>query len=74
MRRDSEFKVLSDLDQQKALWIGLMGSKDPKPVALAFRLTLVQLAQTSERMQMAEVIQQAEESIDCKFEHCAAKA
>lgn len=38
------------------------------------RMALVHLVQTSKRLQIAGVIQQAEESIACKLEHGAAKA
>jgi hypothetical protein len=67
-------RVLSDLEQLEASWMDLMESKEPESVALAFRLALVHLAQSSKRLQVAGVIQQAEESIDCKREHGAAKA
>ena len=66
--------ALSDLEQLEEPWMGLMESKDPESVALAFRLALAHLVQTSKRLQIAVVIQQAEESIDCKPVHCAAKA
>ena len=66
--------ALSDLEQLEEPWMGLMESKDPESVALAFRLALAHLVQTSKRLQIAVVIQQAEESIDCKLVHGAAKA
>ena len=66
--------ALSDLEQLEEPWMGLMESKDPESVALAFRLALAHLVQTSKQLQIAVVIQQAEESIDCKPVHCAAKA
>ena len=66
--------ALSDLEQLEAPWMELMGSKDPESVAVAFRLALAHLVQTSKRLQIAGVIQQAEESIACKLEHGAAKA
>ena len=40
-----------------------MQSKDPESVALAFRLALAHLAQTSKQLQMADVIQAAEEKL-----------
>ena len=52
--------ALSDLEQLEEPWTALMQSKDPESVALAFRLALVHLAQTSKRIQMADVIQQDE--------------
>ena len=66
--------ALSDLEQLEEPWMGLMASKDPESVALAFRLALAHLVQTSKQLQIAVVIQQAEESIDCKLVHDAAKA
>ena len=66
--------ALSDLEQLEEPWMGLMESKDPESVALAFRLALAHLVQTSKQLQIAVVIQQAEESIDCKLVHDAAKA
>ena len=66
--------ALSDLEQLEEPWMGLMESKDPESVALAFRLALAHLVQTSKQLQIAGVIQQAEESIACKLEHGAAKA
>ena len=66
--------ALSDLEQLEEPWMGLMESKDPESVALAFRLALAHLVQTSKRLQIAVVIQQAEESIDCQLVHGAANA
>ena len=66
--------ALSDLEQLEEPWMGLMESKDPESVALAFRLALAHLVQTSKRLQIAVLIQKAEESIDCKLVHDAAKA
>ena len=66
--------ALSDLEQLEEPWMGLMESKDPESVALAFRLALAHLVQTSKQLQIAVVIQQAEESIDCQLVHGAAKA
>jgi len=66
--------ALSDLEQLEEPWMRLMESKDPESEALAFRLALAHLVQTSKRLQIAVVIQQAEESIDCKLVHGAAKA
>ncbi len=65
--------ALADLEQLEAPWMELLGSKDPESVAVAFSLALVHLVQTSKRLQMAGVIQQAEASISCKLEHSAAK-
>ena len=66
--------ALSDLEQLEEPWMGLMESKDPESVALAFRLALAHLVQTSKRLQIAVVIQQAEESINYKVVNGAAKA
>ena len=66
--------ALSDMEQLEEPWTRLMESKDPESVALAFRLALAHLVQTSKRLQIAVVIQQAEESTDCKLVHGAAKA
>ena len=52
--------ALSELEQLEQSWIGLMQLVHPESVALIFRLALVHLAQTSKRIQMADVIQQAE--------------
>ena len=49
------------LEQLEGPWLELMQSRDPESVALAFRLTLAHLAQTSKRLQMADVIQSVEE-------------
>ena len=40
-----------------------MQSKDPESVAMAFHLALAHLTQTSKRLQMADVIQTAEEHL-----------
>ena len=64
--------ALSDL-QMESQWMELMGSKDPESVEVAFRLALAHLVQTSKRLQIAGVIQQAEESIACKLEEGAAQ-
>ena len=66
--------ALSDLEQMESPWLECMGSKDPESVAVAFWLALAHLVQTSKRLQIAGVIQQAEESIACKLEQGAAKA
>ena len=52
--------ALSDLEQLEEPWMALMQSKDPESVAVAFRLALVHLTQTSKRLQMADVIQSVE--------------
>ena len=57
-------RVLSDLEQLEASWMDLMESKEPESVALAFRLSLVHLAQASKRFQMAAVIQESEQLLD----------
>ena len=49
-----------DLEQMEGPWLELMQSKDPESVAVAFRLVLAHLTQTSKRLQMADVIQSAE--------------
>ena len=41
--------ALSDLEQLEGLWLELMQSKDPESVALAFRLALAHLVQTSKQ-------------------------
>ncbi|QNJ26857.1 hypothetical protein SynSYN20_02541 [Synechococcus sp. SYN20] len=41
---------------------------------MAFRLALAHLVQTSKSLQIAVVIQQAEQSIGCKLKHGAEKA
>ena len=53
--------ALSDLEQLEGPWMDLMQSKDPESVAVAFRLALAHLTQTSKQLQMADVIQSAEE-------------
>ena len=53
--------ALSDLEQLEGPWMELMQSKDPKSVAVAFRLLLAHLTQTCKRLQVAEVIQSVEE-------------
>ncbi len=54
-------KALTDLEQLEGPWHELMQSKDPESVALAFRLALAHLAQTSKHSQIAAVIQQSEQ-------------
>tara|TARA_B100001063_G_C16409915_1_gene378980 strand:+ start:131 stop:436 length:306 start_codon:yes stop_codon:yes gene_type:complete len=54
-------KALADLEQLEGPWHELMQSKDPESVALAFRLALAHLAQTSKHLQIAAVIQQSEQ-------------
>ena len=49
--------ALADLEQLEGPWMELMQSKDPESVAVAFRLVLAHLTQTSKRLQMADVIQ-----------------
>ena len=53
--------ALSDLEQLEGPWMELMQSKDPESVAVAFRLLLAHLVRTSKNIQMADVIQAAEE-------------
>ena len=53
--------ALSDLEQLEGPWMELMQSKDPESVAVAFRLALAHLTQTSKQLQMADVIQSVEE-------------
>ena len=53
--------ALSDLEQLEGPWMELMQSKDPESVAVAFRLALAHLVRTSKNIQMADVIQAAEE-------------
>ena len=53
--------ALSDLEQLEGTWMELMQSKDPESVALAFHLALAHLTKTSKQLQMADVIQEAEE-------------
>lgn len=52
--------ALSDLEQLEETWMASMQSKDPESLAVAFTMALMHLAQTSKRIQMADVIQQAE--------------
>ena len=49
--------AMADLEQMEGPWLELMQSKDPESVAVAFRLALAHLTQTSKRLQMADVIQ-----------------
>ena len=53
--------AMADLEQMERPWLELMQSKDPESVAVAFRLVLAHLTQTSKRLQMADVIQSAEQ-------------
>ena len=53
--------ALSDLEQLEGPWMELMQSQDPESVAVAFRLALAHLVQTSKQLQMADVIQSVEE-------------
>ena len=52
--------ALSDLEQLEGPWMELMQSKDPESVAVAFRLALAHLTQTSKQLQMADVIKGSE--------------
>ena len=54
-------QALSNLEQMEGPWIELMQSKDPESVALAIRLALAHLVQTSKQLQMADVIQSVEQ-------------
>ena len=56
--------ALSDLEQLEGPWMELMQSKDPESVAVAFRLVLAHFTQTSKQMQMADVIQAAEDQVN----------
>ena len=56
--------ALSDLEQLEGPWTALMQSKDPESVAVAFRLALMHLAQTSKRLQIADVIQSVEKQTE----------
>ena len=56
--------ALSDLEQMEGPWMELMQSKDPESVALAFRLALAHLVQISKHLQIADVIQSAENQTD----------
>ena len=53
--------ALSDLEQLEGPWMELMQSQDPESVAIAIRLALAHLVQTSKQLQMADVIQAVEE-------------
>ena len=53
---------------------GVLEFEDPESLAAGFRLALAHLVQTSKQLQIAVMIQQAEESIDCQLVHGAAKA
>ena len=53
--------ALSDLEQLEGPWMELMQSQDPESVAIAIRLALAHLVQTSKQLQMADVIQSVEE-------------
>ena len=53
--------ALADLEQLEGPWMELMQSKDPESMAVAFRLALALLTQTSKRLQMADVIQSVEQ-------------
>ena len=57
-------KALTDLEQLEGPWLELMQTKDPESVALAFRLALAHLTQTSKHLQMADVIQAAEDQVN----------
>ena len=56
--------AMSDLEQLEGPLMELMQSKDPKSVALAFRLLLAHLVKTSRQLQMADVIQAAEDQTE----------
>ena len=58
----------ADLEQMEGPWMELMQSKDPESVAVAFRLVLAHLTQTSKRLQMADVIQSAEQQGETAYE------
>ena len=60
--------ALADLEQLEGPWMELMQSKDPESVAVAFRLMLAHLTQTSKRLQMADVIQSVEQRGATAFE------
>ena len=66
--------ALADLEQLEGPWRELMESKDPKSVAVAFRLALVHLAQSSMRIQMADVIQQVETKLAARKRATALEA
>ena len=59
---------MADLEQMEGPWLELMQSKDPESVAVAFRLVLAHLTQTSKRLQMADVIQSAEQQGETAYE------
>ena len=67
-------KALADLEQMEGPWLELMQTKDPESVALAFRLALAHLAQTSKHLQMADVIQSVEKRTEMQSpaESCSA--
>ena len=67
-------KALADLDQLEGSWQSIMEASDPEGVALAFRLALAHLAQTSKHLQMADVIQSAEKRTEMQSpaESCSA--
>ena len=60
--------AMADLEQMEGPWLELMQSKDPESVAVAFRLVLAHLTQTSKRLQMADVIQSAEQQGETAYE------
>ena len=60
--------AMADLEQMEGPWLELMQSKDPESVAVAFRLALAHLTQTSKRLQMADVIQSAEQQGETAYE------
>ena len=66
--------ALSDLEQLEEPWMELMQSKNPESVAVAFRLALARLTQTSKRLQMAEVIQSVEMKLAPRTRATALKA
>ena len=49
-------KALADLDQLERSWQSIMGSSDPKGVALLLRLLLAHMASTSKRLLSAMVL------------------
>ena len=65
-------QALSNLEQLESPWIELMQSGDPESVAVAFRLALAHLAQTTKQLQMADVIQSAESQagMQCSADDC----
>ena len=66
--------ALSDLEQLKEPWFAMMQSIVTRSVAVGFRLALVHLAQTSKRIQMADVIQQAETKLEPRTRATALEA